>query len=236
MEEVHSITIKKESETEKEQKVAAELYVCNTEEKTKVCEMACKVSKFPSIDKTVEPSISKRKEEDLACNICYKVFYSKRNLKRHKDNIHTNSTHTEKTLGKTNCEICGISFTCKSDLKKHLVIHLNRKKHFCDLCNKAFSRIFYLRLHLRSHTGEKPYACELCNRAFSRRGDLGYHYRTHTGEKPYSCDLCYKSFSRTGDLRQHLLTHTGEKPHVCDKCNMAFTYRKRLRRHLRKCK
>jgi len=77
------------------------------------------------------------------------------------------------------CQECGRSFFRKSDLVRHIQIHLGIKPNACKVCGKQFLQRSALTVHLRVHTGEKPYSCETCARPFSDSSSLARHRRIH---------------------------------------------------------
>lgn len=80
------------------------------------------------------------------------------------------------------CQHCGRCFFRKSDLVRHIQIHLGIKPNVCELCGKQFIQKSALTVHRRVHTGEKPYQCKICNRAFSDSSSLARHRRIHARE------------------------------------------------------
>ena len=49
------------------------------------------------------------------------------------------------------CEICGQSFTKKSNLTRH-VMSVHEHKHYkCPVCNKQFTRRYILNTHMKLH-------------------------------------------------------------------------------------
>lgn len=80
---------------------------------------------------------------------------------------------------KYGCERCNRRFTRKSDLMRHVRIHLGIRPNVCSVCSKPFVQRSALTVHMRVHTGEKPYSCQVCSRAFSDSSSLARHKRIH---------------------------------------------------------
>ena len=66
-----------------------------------------------------------------------------------------------KKLYKCDIRECEKLFSSKFSLKRHNLIHLNKKNHICKHCPKAFSLLQYLEEHEFTHTGAKPYMCNI---------------------------------------------------------------------------
>lgn len=68
-----------------------------------------------------------------------------------------------------------------------------------EQCGKRFMRKTDVTRHMRIHLNERPYKCEWpgCGKAFMQRSATKIHYRTHTGEKPNLCPFegCDKAFN-----------------------------------------
>ena len=79
-----------------------------------------------------------------SCEQCNKMLSDRRNLERHKKNVHEDSSNI-------NCDVCGTCFKRKDNLKAHKK-EITKK---CDLCLKTFSSLTGLAEHRLScsHVG-----------------------------------------------------------------------------------
>lgn len=159
------------------------------------------------------------------------------------------------------CDVCGKSFSAKSTLRLHKLIHNPSRPYVCSECNKAFRHKGNLVKHRQSHTGVRPYICIYCDKGFSSRYALKIHTRKHTGERPFDCtvcekkfytksclvahmnihsgkknivcEICGKLFYNQANLYLHMRTHSGERPYICTMCDMSFAQKVNLTNHLR---
>ena len=79
------------------------------------------------------------------------------------------------------CKICGMSFTQKSSLKKHIATIHENKRYPCKDCDKIFTQSSGLHRHVRLfHKGEKEdirkgSTCSKCNTYFKSELKLKQH-------------------------------------------------------------
>ena len=133
------------------------------------------------------------------------------------------------------CDICGLKFDRKSQLRYHVERNHEKKVKFkCTICDKGFYKESDFKLHLNSHTGNKEYKCSECNKSFSHVSNLNRHKRTHTNEKPYVCKHCGKRFNQTSTLNSHVRIHTANVFGQCPQCPKKFKTGRVLLQHLRK--
>ena len=77
------------------------------------------------------------------CSYCYKFYTEDRSLKEHIKAVHLK-------IKPHKCNVCGVSFAKKYNLKDHLTRHSSAKNCVCEYCNKAFKRDSTLRAHKRA--------------------------------------------------------------------------------------
>lgn len=76
---------------------------------------------------------------------------------------------------------CGIDFLC---------LHLSGDRPFqCNQCGVSFTQKGNLLRHIKLHTGEKPFKCPFCTYACRRRDALTGHLRTHAGKTLFTHPL-----------------------------------------------
>ncbi|KAM7407617.1 hypothetical protein PAMA_003375 [Pampus argenteus] len=73
----------------------------------------------------------------------------------------------------------------------------------CNQCGVSFTQKGNLLRHIKLHTGEKPFKCPICNYACRRRDALTGHLRTHAVGKPHKCNYCGRSYKQRTSLEEH---------------------------------
>ncbi|XP_050079648.1 zinc finger protein draculin [Anopheles maculipalpis] len=160
------------------------------------------------------------------------------------------------------CETCGITYSSKGALKKHLYIHTGGMPFHCEKCNKSYPTAYKLKvhimrhqgiknyecsycglkkttadelkLHMNYHTKEKVFNCHFCGQTFLTSGNFSRHVKlVHRGEKEFKCTYCVRSFGKAETLKNHVMTHTGEKPYKCTICSKQFIQAHSLQIHIK---
>ena len=101
------------------------------------------------------------------CHLCQKTVKAKA-LKNHL------LYHRRKEVTSNNCQYCNKSFTCHASLKRHNLIHENKKPFKCLICSKTFRAKSSLEVHQRTHSGER-FPCKICSQKFISIGYLNQH-------------------------------------------------------------
>jgi len=143
-------------------------------------------------------------------------------------------TYSEKASKPYSCFLCYKSFANSSNLSRHKLSHLDKKRFHCSHCSKSFARSDARKEHQLIHTGERPFTCSVCSKGFRRSCDLKLHELSHVSvdKRPHKCSLCLKRFVSACNLKAHLNCHTGEKPYCCSMCSRKFGYVSHLKTHL----
>ncbi|CAG4983908.1 unnamed protein product [Colias eurytheme] len=163
-----------------------------------------------------------KSDTSVSCVSCNKTFQTKKALKMHQKNAHSQWSFNE-----TKCRFCGKVFKSRNSLKQHEVKHGERKMYICDVCGKMSLSKSYLKVHLETHNEnkERNYGCDICDKKFFSKINLQNHiHRAHTGRQ-YTCQLCNITYKYKDNLVKHLLTHEGKKLYKCDYCNKSFSTR-----------
>ncbi|XP_018576695.1 zinc finger protein 62-like [Anoplophora glabripennis] len=193
------------------------------------------------------------REIQFPCELCKKIYPTKRSLRAHTKRTHFPKTrqytceicgyqnntrsgymhHKVKHKGKQFiCEICSKTYYTRAVLKVHMATHVNKRQHLCNVCGKGFNYPNALVYHMRLHTGEKKYKCDYCGEKFRMPNALKRHERIHTGERPYKCSFCERAFCSKGEVQCHENIHTGYRPYHCKHCWKGFTKTHNLKLHL----
>lgn len=112
------------------------------------------------------------------CDICHKSYKSQDHL-----DIHHQTSHVSDTSLLT-CSTCGETFNNFSELIKHDSTHSVDKPYHCRFCGKSYSQKSILRKHLIIHTGERL-TCSICGIDFTQKSSLLRHVkRMHHSAEP----------------------------------------------------
>ncbi|KAM6900449.1 zinc finger X-chromosomal protein-like [Xenentodon cancila] len=205
-----------------------------------VCDVCGKVMKNKS--SLARHSFIHTGKKPFACHLCNLRFNRRDNLQHHLNRLHPNGVaklEKQREVQAWLCAVCGKTFSCRSRLKTHEVIHSGIKPHRCDLCPKAYMRTNDLEHHKKVvHVDgggaaelQRPSSllCDFCGKEFKCKSQLAIHFQTHTGERPHLCDICGRKFGRQYQLKRHkILVHANHRhgeenlppdaPFVCGVC------------------
>lgn len=180
------------------------------------------------------------------CNVCSKIFDSKKKLTRHL------KTHTLTSDYKCEYEQCTKSYKSQDALKIHMFSHTGERPFCCNICEKSFKTKHILQIHIQTHNkpkikceqcnkyiGLKQHKCDLqkcggCKQIFASSQEL----LIHTSEnRKFKCNKCGYCFKRKDHLNNHIITHDSKTKFECDICHELFTTSQSVSRHkLRKHK
>ena len=118
---------------------------------------------------------------------------------RHKKDMHTDPTSTEKI----SCKDCEETFALLKDYYRHKR-NMHQPNYFCDQCNYETRQRGTLKQHYQAqHLGIK-HKCEHCEYKASQKSALKNHSKSvHLGTK-YDCNICDFQAAWKHDLKKHI--------------------------------
>ncbi|KAM9332401.1 zinc finger Y-chromosomal protein-like [Pholidichthys leucotaenia] len=185
-----------------------------------ICDVCGKVMKNKS--SLARHSFIHTGQKPFSCHLCELRFNRRDNLQHHLTHLHPDGAsrrEKQRPAATWLCAVCGKTFSCRSRLKTHEVIHSGVKPHRCDLCPKAYMRTNDLEHHRKvvhaNGVAEPPrpssLLCDLCGKEFKCQSQLAIHFQTHTGDRPHLCDICGRKFARQYQLKRHkILVHANQ--------------------------
>ena len=181
------------------------------------------------------------------CPFCSHSFKRKDQLKAHIKRDHPDENASivdvkvkKETKDKNECPICRKTFTHKSALFRHKVLHTGERKYQCEFCRVKFTQGCHLKSHIKKvhmSVGTDEYLCKSCSLPFQDKMDYKTHLALHDEENPYECDVCKARFKIESTLKKHnAMVHLdGKKDDVsftmCNECGKTFTFPASLKRH-----
>lgn len=172
--------------------------------------------------------------------------------------LHIQTMHKKKQQKESShmCDVCGKQFKDMSELRKHAVIHLDKKltEVQCDICDKWIKNRYVLRAHRLMHD-RSPKQCPHCDKIKYTARALTAHIALAHSPPKHKCTICEKSFTRPKSLRvsstekslftlkikwfllillkEHVATHTGIPLYDCMYCTRKFKSIANKYKHLR---
>ena len=182
------------------------------------------------------------------CNYCDEQCESADDL-----TLHLSEQHPK--LVNTICPHCGLRFTKKWNLDKHIAKYHDtnrtdkmeikvskdgrRRGRFrgdviCEYCGKKFDKPYEMKRHRNIHTGEKPCKCETCGESFPTPSQRSQHVNKVHKNKKYPCTVCGQEFKYPVARNRHMETHDDvEKKFTCELCGAQFIYKSSYNEHVK---
>ena len=123
------------------------------------------------------------------CTICAKSFSKSKHFVIHMKNHSLNKGDI--------CTSGNFELTCLTQLRMHLITHMDGLPYHCTIYGKNFSKSNHLVIHMNNHSWNKCDACTSGNFEFNCLTQLRMHLITHMDGKPYPCTICGNSFSKS---------------------------------------
>ncbi|XP_066254704.1 transcriptional repressor CTCF-like isoform X16 [Euwallacea similis] len=113
-----------------------------------------------------------------ACGKCQKEYSTAESLEAH--NITSHTEHYDKTAeGKFQCKYCPKLVVAKISIEEHLnFAHLNDKKWICFKCGKNCYSQISLKRHEVVHEEKRDLKCEKCHKCFRNSEHLKIHWKS----------------------------------------------------------
>ena len=73
----------------------------------------------------------------------------------------------------------------------------------CQLCGRTFTRKSSLTSHTMIHEGIKPFNCVTCGKDFRKKNDLEKHRLIHQGIRRHHCQFCIKFYICRSYFKRH---------------------------------
>ena len=84
---------------------------------------------------------------DYVCEVCGRGFYTKNDYKKH---CKVHGTAEERRRFKCTFDGCKDSFTAKTHLRTHMVVHTGERPHKCTRCGMDFKHLSTLHKHQKT--------------------------------------------------------------------------------------
>ncbi|XP_054724296.1 zinc finger protein 888-like [Uloborus diversus] len=143
------------------------------------------------------------------CQVCGKGFNQKFNLKAHEKIHSGVKPFVCDTCGmEKDATSSAEDESCSpSKIEVECPEQDSQGQHICTICGKTYASERYLKKHQIIHSDKKPFSCDFCDYSSRHKAHLTRHLRLHTGEKPYKCHHCDFRSAYLESLKGHVLSH-----------------------------
>ena len=178
-----------------------------------------------SVQSNLTKHMKSHGEKTVPCPQCGKLFYTPIAVKAHIKHVHEESHNV--------CQYCGKVMKCKNSLYGHITqYHQNTVTLYeCDICGKQFRQKGNVKKHQLIHSDKKTYSCKFCERKFRFPEQHRRHELWHSGPK-HQCTFCNKKFVMPFELKKHLRVYHSGLVYACKYCNLECRYLHTMKRHL----
>ncbi|XP_039439786.1 zinc finger protein 431-like isoform X1 [Culex pipiens pallens] len=154
------------------------------------------------------------------CPLRFGCLNSKKVHEQRAHGMHPNFEVPAKIINPVVCEHCGRVFENKTCLASHTRAKHKKSDNVptCNICRKTFTARSSLERHMLLHNNEKPFACSQCDKTYRRNLDLKHHVElVHEGKNPHFCAECAQSFQSYQALYLHKKFTHGKNTQDSDK-------------------
>ncbi|XP_030755548.1 zinc finger protein 484-like isoform X2 [Sitophilus oryzae] len=229
------------------------VYRCST------CSYQTLYKSYLNTHKKIHLALEKRRL--FVCAHCNKKYMSKRTLRRHLHNNHTDSRakglkESQKKVYR--CSTCSYQTPYKSHLNAHNNIHLPpekqklKKSHRCSTCSYQTPYKSHLNRHNNIHLPleerqlkelqKQVYTCSICSYQTPCKSHFNTHKNTHLPPEErqlFAGAHCEKTYMSKIPLRDHLhndhtysrVKESQKKVYRCSTCGCKTPYKHYLNRH-----
>ena len=168
----------------------------------------------------------------LSCELCEKLFRTKRFLKSHVIKCKGKIEKPDKNFPGP-CPDCGKIFSSKLSLTGHIKFMHSYKQ--CSICTEEVKHGYLFKKHMSlKHDGE-IFKCSVCNQTYFSEKRLKHHVeRDHEMKQVCVCNLCGKTYKTRTSLHEHIKRMHEGKFAKCQKCDFTCNYSNpiTLRKHV----
>ena len=126
------------------------------------------------LEKHEETHLAPEHRQQFSCSQCDRTFFSRTTLRVHVESAHSQSPSNFR------CEKCQKVFTSFGSFKGHQKRNCQRERKFvCEVCGMSFKDRSNLKRHMTVHSDARPFHCHVCSASYRSVEGLRYHSKRH---------------------------------------------------------